>query len=1035
MTHRRTAAAITAAAVGAAALTALPSAAVAAEPTTDGLVAHYPLEGTGTTVADASGNGLDATVVGGAELGPDGVVLDGVDDYVDLPDDLMAGLDAITVAFDVLIHPDLTGNYMIYGLGNTTDWYGDGYLFSEGNPLRTAIASGNWTTEQNLEATPPSNAPRGVWTHVAYTLAPDGTAVLYQDGVEIARRTGVTVTPGSIGDGVTTANYIGRSVYTPDPYFEGAVHDFRIYDRALTEAEIDDIVLANVDGELAADVAAFGIGDTSAVTSDLTLPTRTEGGSAVAWASSDEGVVTAAGVVTRPAAGEPAATATLTATLTQRGGTATKEFTVTVLPLETDQTRADAAAAALVVTNVDDVRGNLHLPTTVEGGTVSWTTSDASIITATGEVDRPAHGDDAATVVLTATVTIGSATATRTFTATVPALPAPLDYEGYFFPYFKGETDTTFEEVYFSLSEGNDPLEWQPLNDGESVLQSDVGDEGVRDPFILRSPEGDKFYLIATDLNMHDKYGQYDFGSAQETGSQNIIVWESTDLVNWTDERAVEVSSDFAGNTWAPEAFYDAEAGHYVVYWASNLYPTTDESNRDVTTTYNRMMYATTRDFVTFSEPQPWIDVQRGPGRGMIDVTVIQDGDLFYRFVKDEASMTIRQERSPELDAVVTGTLPTTTSEPWQLVKERVAAGQPNPWGGTFEQGEGPLVFRDNEDPSHVYLFIDQPSYHGGQGYVAFETHDLSSGTWTSIPSADLPSSPRHGTVLPVTQDEYDALLAAYQADAFVESAAPVAVTTTVGTAPELPATVTVTYGDGSTGELPVTWDPVAPEQYAVAGEFEVVGHLGDGVSTQAVAVVTVEAGWVPPIFVDVSEGHPFYEDIRWLADTGLSEGTEVGDETYFLPTAAMSRQAMAAFLYRYAGDGWTPEAGTQSFTDVAPGHPFYVAVEWMAEVGLAEGYADGSFGATRPVSRQATAAFLHRLAGEPEAMEPAAFTDVHAGHPFATAIAWLQEAEITDGYDDGSFGTTRPVTRQAMAAFLHRFDQFLFRADTVAQD
>ena len=65
-------------------------------------------------------------------------------------------------------------------------------------------------------------------------------------------------------------------------------------------------------------------------------------------------------------------------------------------------------------------------------------------------------------------------------------------------------------------------------------------------------------------------------GEAQETGSKYLEVWESTDLVNWSDQRHIKVSSDFAGNTWAPEAFYDAEAGEYVVYWASALYPTTD---------------------------------------------------------------------------------------------------------------------------------------------------------------------------------------------------------------------------------------------------------------------------------------------------------------------------------------------------------------------------------------------------------------------------------------------------------------------------
>ena len=232
-----------------------------------------------------------------------------------------------------------------------------------------------------------------------------------------------------------------------------------------------------------------------------------------------------------------------------------------------------------------------------------------------------------------------------------------------------------------------------------------------------------------------------------------------------------------------------------------------------------------------------------------------------------------------------------------------------------------------------------------------------------------------------------------------------------------------VEYRLGADGAWTAYTGPVAVGDAAVTVFFRASDAAGNVSTVGSVDVPAAEEPWTPPIFVDVAPGHPFYADIRWLADTGLSEGTEVGDETFFLPTAPMSRQAMAAFLYRYAGDGWMPAEGTQSFTDVAPGHPFHHAVEWMAEVGLAEGYADGSFGATRPVSRQATAAFLHRLAGEPVPTEDADFTDVFAGHPFATAIAWLQETGVTTGYADGSFGTTRPVTRQAMAAFLHRFD------------
>ncbi|MEE6274307.1 immunoglobulin-like domain-containing protein, partial [Georgenia sp. MJ206] len=562
MRKQRTAAVLLAAALGAGMMSAMP-AALAAEPATEGLVAHYPLAGEGGTVAeDVSGNDRDAQILGGAQLGPAGLELDGTNDYVRLPNDIMSGLDSITVAFDVRIDPSMGSAYFIYGFGNSSGANGDGYLFAEGNPLRTTIASGNWSTEQNTQADG-YNLPRNVWKHLTYTQT-GTTGVLYEDGREVARNTAVTITPGSIGNGTTTANYIGRSLYSADPYFRGAVHDFRIYDRALSAGEVLDLSASNAQPSVDADAAALTLGDTSAVTADLTLPASTPGGSAVTWASSDAGVVTAAGVVTRPAYGAEPATATLTATLSQRGASAQRQFTVTVLPLQGEADRAAAAAAALVVHDVDDVRGNLHLPATgPDGSTVTWATSDASVITTTGEVNRPAPGEAAAEVALTATVTIGAASTTRVFDAHVPALPAPADYEGYLFSHFLGEGLQHGEQVYFALSEGNDPLRYTNLNGGQPVMVSTSGEMGLRDPYIIRSPEGDKFYQIATDLRMwNSSSGSWD--EVQRQGSRNIVVWESTDLVNWSESWVAEVAPENAGNAWAPEIFYDDERGEYV---------------------------------------------------------------------------------------------------------------------------------------------------------------------------------------------------------------------------------------------------------------------------------------------------------------------------------------------------------------------------------------------------------------------------------------------------------------------------------------
>ncbi|WP_186816383.1 alpha-L-arabinofuranosidase C-terminal domain-containing protein [Cellulomonas aerilata] len=178
----------------------------------------------------------------------------------------------------------------------------------------------------------------------------------------------------------------------------------------------------------------------------------------------------------------------------------------------------------------------------------------------------------------------------------------------------------------------------------------------------------------------------------------------------------------------------------------------------------------------------------------------------------------------------------------------------------------------------------------------------------------------------------------------------------------------------------------------------------------------------VGPTFADVVEGQPFYDDIRWLADNRLSTGSEVGGQTLFQPKAALSRQALAAFLHRYAGSpSYVPT--DPPFTDVRPEDTFFTEIGWMQSMGYARGNADGSFGQTEPVTREAVAAFLHRMAGSPAVPDAESFPDVPADSAFADAIAWLAGTGITEGRADGTFGPTESITREAVAAFLHRYD------------
>ncbi|APU14921.1 MULTISPECIES: glycoside hydrolase family 43 protein [Actinoalloteichus] len=341
------------------------------------------------------------------------------------------------------------------------------------------------------------------------------------------------------------------------------------------------------------------------------------------------------------------------------------------------------------------------------------------------------------------------ATGTGVLAPTAPAdTPSREPYAGYVFVYFTGEGTADGEQVYFAASRGDDPLAFDELGGGRPVLTSDLGDRGVRDPFLIRSPEGDRFFLIATDLRIH---GNGDWDGAQRHGSRSIMIWESEDLVTWSDQRMATVSPPTAGNTWAPEAFWDADREVYVVFWASTLYAADDPDH--VGDSHHRMLYATTRDFVEFSEPAVWVD----PGHSVIDSTLIEHQGAYYRFTKDERDASAS---NPCGKYIVAERAEDLLDPSWDLVAECI--GRPTEDGPGIERGEGPTVFKSNT-VDKWYLFIDE---FGGRGYVPFETTDLAEGRWTMSRDYDLPASPRHGTVLPVTQAEHDRLTEAFAAQA-----------------------------------------------------------------------------------------------------------------------------------------------------------------------------------------------------------------------------------------------------------------------------
>lgn len=206
---------------------------------------------------------------------------------------------------------------------------------------------------------------------------------------------------------------------------------------------------------------------------------------------------------------------------------------------------------------------------------------------------------------------------------------------------------------------------------------------------------------------------------------------------------------------------------------------------------------------------------------------------------------------------------------------------------------------------------------------------------------------------------------------------------------------------------------------------IDMEGIRGRACTALALALILTVAGIVAPAppagaatFSDVPLDHDFHTEITEMADRGVIDG--YGDGT-FRPTAAVTRQAMAAFLWRVKGRP-APSPTAPEFPDVPVDHPFRDAIRWMAGATITTGYADGTFRPTAPVTRQAAAAFLWRAENRP-APSPTApsFPDVPPGHQFYEPIRWLAGRNVTTGYADGTFRPDTTVSRQAAAAFLHR--------------
>jgi len=187
-----------------------------------------------------------------------------------------------------------------------------------------------------------------------------------------------------------------------------------------------------------------------------------------------------------------------------------------------------------------------------------------------------------------------------------------------------------------------------------------------------------------------------------------------------------------------------------------------------------------------------------------------------------------------------------------------------------------------------------------------------------------------------------------------------------------------------------------------------------------AIGGATTAAADDPASFSDVTTDAKFYSEIMWLADQQITTGFSDGT---FLPTESVSREAFAAFLYRLDGEPSVSLPSRSPFKDVKSSAQFYKEIVWLSKEGITTGWSDGTFRPKDKITREAIAAFLHRAEGKPSYSAPSRspFTDMTTRSTFYKEVTWLARSGVTTGYSDGTFRPKVNVSREAVAAFLYR--------------
>jgi hypothetical protein len=374
--------------------------------------------------------------------------------------------------------------------------------------------------------------------------------------------------------------------------------------------------------------------------------------------------------------------------------------------------------------SINNLYEGVTLPTKgAFGSTITWQSDNTDLLSNAGKVVGTPE-ETRTHVTLTATLTNAGESATKTFDVYVHKKDSP--YKHYLFAFFPSNSD---ENIYYAVSDNG--YDYTVINESKPIVSAEGNTvmNGLRDPHILRGEDG-YFYMVATDMR----------SALGWSSNRGMVLMRSDNLITWTCSQ-VHFPTRYAGTyfanvtrVWAPETIYDPVAKKYLVYFSI--------LTNDGTVPYDKVFYAYANEDFTDLEGEPTYFYDRGGATIDMDIVFNENDGLYHAFYKNEGAGGICQVTASSLTA--------------PAGEEGIQWSNPS---GTLQQTteavEGAGIFRLIDSDDWILMY---DCYMNGH-YQFCSSPDLFQFTYRKNTATQGTFTPRHGTVIPITEDEYQLLI------------------------------------------------------------------------------------------------------------------------------------------------------------------------------------------------------------------------------------------------------------------------------------